>query len=69
MSDQAASSTLSSSLPLYATVEQVAAVTQYSEKTIVRMLADGRLKGVRSHPGRGGRWRICRKSVLALMGS
>lgn len=63
------SPTATLTLPPVATIAQVAEYIQYSEKTIRRMCDDGRLRAVRSHPGRGGRLRIRREDVLALLGA
>jgi excisionase family DNA binding protein len=54
-------------LPPVASPEQVAGYLQVCTKTICRMLEDGRLKGIRTFPGRGGRWRIRREDVVALL--
>jgi excisionase family DNA binding protein len=54
-------------LPPVCTVEQAAAFYQCHPKTVIRMLEDGRLKGVRTFPGRGGRWRIRREDVIGFL--
>ena len=54
-------------LPPVATPEDVARFLQVSTKTIYRMAGDGRLRGTRTHVGRGGKLRFKRADVLALV--
>lgn len=56
-------------LPPVATPEQAATFLQVSRKTVLRMLDDGRLTGRRTHPARGGRWRIRREVLVAFAGA
>lgn len=55
------------SLPPVATTQQVAQYLQVHPKTVAAMIEDGRLRALRTHPGRGGHWRIRREDVLALV--